>query len=151
MKAKLIITSLSILIIISVQPDKPLPLNNFEESLKTSNLNLSYLSKEDSSLDKINYSKSYIYNSEGHEAEYYIFLHAQNLDKGAYYYSYNLGLNGNGNFSILYVNFKLKNATYELKKNIIYFKFQLFNNEKLEINLKYKVVNKELNKFHRYK
>ena len=150
MKAKLIITSLSILIIISVQPDKPLPLNNFEESLKTSNLNLSYLSKDDSSLDKINYSKSYIYNSEGHEAEYYIFLHAQNLDKGAYYYSYNLGLNGNGNFSILYVNFKLKNATYELKKNIIYFKFQLFNNEKLEINLKYKVVNKELNKFHRY-
>ena len=149
MKAKLIITSLLIIIIISVQPDKPLPLNYFEESLKNSNLNLSNLSKEPS-LDKINYSISYIYNSEGHEAEYYILLHAQNLDKGQYYYSYLLGLNGNGNFSILYVNFKLKNATYELKKNIIYFKFQLFNNEKLEINLKYKVVKKELNKFHRY-
>ena len=152
MKIKLILFSLLLLIIKTVPPNEPLPFNYFEkETLKTSNLKLSYLSAEtNSSLDKINYTISYIFNSEGHEAEYFIILQPQNLQPRYYYSSYSIGLNGNGNFSIIDVNFKLNNATYEFKNNIITFNFKLFNNEKLEINFKYKVVNKTLNKFHRY-
>ena len=152
MKIKLILFSLLLLIIKTVPPNEPLPFNYFEkETLKTSNLKLSYLSAEtNSSLDKINYTISYIFNSEGHEAEYFIILQPQNLQPRYFYSSYSIGLNGNGNFSIIDVNFKLNNARYEFKNNKITFNFKLFNNEKLEINFKYKVVNKTLNKFHRY-
>ena len=152
MKTQLTIFSLLLIIIKSVPPNEPLPFNYLEERiLKSSNLNLAYLPEEkSSSLDKINFKKSYIFNSEGHEAEYFITLHAQNLQPTTYFYSFSLGLDGNGTFSIIYVNFKLANASYEFKNNILYFNFKLFNNEKLEINFKYKVVNKDLNKFHRY-
>ena len=87
---------------------------------------------------------------DGEENDFSFTLKATDLPSGAYYPGYSISFGKTGTYSIQSVTFSKSGSSYTFSGNTFSFQFKLYNNEELNINVKYSISNPNLFELYRF-
>ena len=87
---------------------------------------------------------------DGEENDFSFTLKATGLPSGSYYTGYSISFGKTGTYSIQSVTFSKSGSSYTFSGKTFSFQFKLYNNEELNINVKYSISNPNLFELYRF-